>query len=301
MNATWLVGLRETVERAPTFVAMIVIQSGVPRGRMRATSEMQSAASPYDVSSVVAIHGWIGGLETFSRLEASASGRWSLVCVDLPGFADGRPPADVDEVVDAVIEQAERAAPPRVLLGYCSGVHFGLLAAVRRPALFSRLVLVDAFARMPWYFRTFLVPVLGPIAYYSTFANPLGRFVTNRAVNDAPAGATNLTAAFQQAPHAVARRYLRLLGGLRTLNAYAALRQPVDFFCGSRTFGAVAEGLDAWRRVLPQMRVHAIEGVGHGLLDEAPDEVLRILEQPTSATVAAPAAHDAGRAGMVVG
>jgi hypothetical protein len=51
--------------------------------------------------------------------------------------------------------------------GNCSGAILGLLAYEMIPSRIRRFVLIDPFAFLPWYFKVFVHPSFGRLAYHS--------------------------------------------------------------------------------------------------------------------------------------
>src|ERR1700742_314005 len=128
------------------------------------------------------LHGWGGDHSTFAPLIPHLPESATLYAADLPGY--GRSPAPADWRLEAVADEvaaaiAATAAPQLTVIGNCSGAIITLAAAQRVMNRIERLVLIDPFAFMPWYFRIFAMGDFGRVAYCSTFANPLGRWLTN--------------------------------------------------------------------------------------------------------------------------
>ncbi|HEX8119374.1 MAG TPA: alpha/beta fold hydrolase, partial [Pyrinomonadaceae bacterium] len=160
-----------------------------------------------------ALHGWGGDRRTFAPLAPFVPEGASLYAADLPGCGDSpRPNAwavgcVVDEVVRAV---RSIEADSLTLVGNCGGAVFALLAARELGATLNRVSMVDPFAYLPRYFRLFNAGEFGRRAYDATFANPLGRWLTNQSLRGRRAGAADLTASFAEADHEAARAYLAL-------------------------------------------------------------------------------------------
>ena len=227
-----------------------------------------------------ALHGWGGSHRTFAPLAAHVPASASLYAADLPGY--GRTPraavSSAAGIAQLVAETLRRLpAPPLTLVGNCSGAIFALLAAAVPSSPVTRLVLIDPFAFVPWYFRVFLNPTYGRYAYYSTFANPLGRWVTNASLRGRRAASSHLTGSFAQIDHEVSLQYLAMLDEVGSIAGFRGIRVPTEIAYGERTFGAVKESLPRWNDVLPHARVWRVDGAGHLPIAEAPARIASIV------------------------
>jgi pimeloyl-ACP methyl ester carboxylesterase len=231
-------------------------------------------------ATYAALHGWGGSHRTYAPLAPHVPPAASLFAADLPGY--GRSPRlprpSAEAVGEEVARVVETLGPGRVtLVGNCSGAIFALLAASVNPARIARIVLIDPFAFVPWYFKVFISPSFGRYAYYSTFANPLGRWLTNASLRSKRASSSNLTRSFRQVDHEVSLEYLVMLDALGSIARFDGLRLDTDIAYGERTFGAVKASLPEWRRVLPHARVSSVPGAGHLPIEEAPTRIASIL------------------------
>lgn len=226
------------------------------------------------------LHGWSGDHTTYAPLAPFVPARASLFSADLPGCGRSpRPRAwSLDALADEVAAAVSEAAPTSVtLVGTCSGAVLALLAATRLPGRVERLVLVDPFAYMPWYFRIFCAGELGRRAYGATFANPLGRWATNQSLRGRRTPETDLTGGFRGVDHDAALSYLRLFAGAGRVDEFRDVRVPVDLLYGAKTFGAVKRSVALWRGVWPHARAWRLDGAGHLPIREAPERVGAIL------------------------
>lgn len=230
-----------------------------------------------------ALHGWGGDRRTFAPLAPHLPAGASLYSADLPGC--GRSPAPREWSVDAVVEEVVRAVrtfvPWRVqLIGHCGGAVFALLAAEALGERVGRIVLIDPFAYLPRYFRLFLAGDFGRRAYAATFANPVGRWLTNQTLRGRRAAAGDLTASFAEADHEAARRYLALYDEVGGVERFRGLAVRVEIVHGEKTFGAVKRSLALWQDVLPQVRVRELPGAGHQPMAEAAEQMARVIFGP---------------------
>lgn len=228
------------------------------------------------------LHGWGGTHTTYAPLAPYLPDDASLYAVDLPGSGRTPRPAvrawDLQTIAEGLSEAAAQIdAPQFTLIGNCSGGIVALAAMPLLAARVNRLVLIDPFAYVPWYFWMLTAPALGELSYYSTFANPLGRWVTNLSLKKHRAAETDLTATFGGVDHPAAHRYLRLFTRVTDPERFAWIQQPIDILHGARTFGAVRTSLPIWQRVWPRARVFELAGAGHLPIREATQELSRII------------------------
>jgi pimeloyl-ACP methyl ester carboxylesterase len=168
------------------------------------------------------------------------------------------------------------------LVGSCTGGLMSVfvtreLVEMGRGSVVGRLVMIDPFAECPWYFRLFLIPVLGRIMYATAFANPQGRWITNLFLSEKRSGKVDLTESFAQVSHRVTLAYLRMFESAGAPEQFQGLKIPTDIIYGQKTFGAVKHAVERWRQVWPEASVHVLPGVGHLPIDEGTEMVERIL------------------------
>jgi pimeloyl-ACP methyl ester carboxylesterase len=168
------------------------------------------------------------------------------------------------------------------LVGSCTGGLMSVfvtreLVEMGRGSVVGRLVMIDPFAECPWYFRLFLIPVLGRIMYATAFANPQGRWITNLFLSEKRSGKVDLTESFAQVSHRVTLAYLRMFESAGAPEQFQGLKIPNDIIYGQKTFGAVKHAVERWRQVWPEASVHVLPGVGHLPIDEGTEMVERIL------------------------
>jgi pimeloyl-ACP methyl ester carboxylesterase len=227
-----------------------------------------------------ALHGWGGDRRTFAPLAPFVPEGASLYAADLPGCGNsGAPRAwSVGGVVEEIVEAVrETGAASVTLVGNCGGAVFALLAARELGERVERLSMIDPFAYLPRYFKLFNAGEFGRRAYDATFANPVGRWLTNQSLRGRRAGAGDLTASFAEADHEAARRYLALYDEIGHVEIFRGLPTPVEIAYGGRTFGAVKRSLALWREVLPHARVRELQGAGHQPFVEAPAQLAEVI------------------------
>ena len=137
--------------------------------------------------AVVGLHGWSGDHHTFDPLLERMPAGFSFWALDLPGCGKSDPPKQWEmrslaaEVACEILGWKQKDI---TLLGSCSGAVLAAFVArefqdMGQTSVIKKLVMIDPFAFCPWYFRIFLIPVVGPLMYAAAFANPMGRWITN--------------------------------------------------------------------------------------------------------------------------
>jgi pimeloyl-ACP methyl ester carboxylesterase len=229
------------------------------------------------------LHGWSGDHRMFAPLARRLPASATLWSADLPGCGQTPPPPvwDIDTVTELIVKDlAATDAEQFTLIGYCSGANLALFAAKHLPHRIKRLILIDTFAFMPLYFRVFLNPFFGRYAYMTTFANPLGRWLTNQSLRGHRADNSDLTNAFSEINHDVTYRYLSLLGSLENIRQFAGFTMPIDLIFGANTFQAVKDSARQWQTIWPQARAHELAGAGHLPVQEATKAFCAIVFPP---------------------
>lgn len=230
--------------------------------------------------SCFCLHGWSGDHRSFEPLASHMPPHVRIYSADLPGCGQSPAPSQwtLAEVTRQVIGSLERSEPRgSVLVGNCIGALLALCVALERPDLVDRLVLIDAFARWPWYFRVFTNPVFGQHAYNLTFANPIGRWITNQSLAHKRTGHSNLTHGFAAAGHDTQLQYLRILGEIESPEQFAPVSAPVDLITAARTFRAARESAAVWQAIWPAARLFEVPDGGHLVLSESPLRVSEII------------------------
>ena len=225
------------------------------------------------------LHGWGGDHREFAAVAGRLPEGFRLLSPDLPGYGESDWPRawDAGEIVDSLeLALRSRGAFPCVMAGFCSGAALAALLA-RRDGAAARLVMIDPFAFVPWYFRLFLAGGLGRRAYSATFRSAAGRAVTDRILKKLQRSDEDFTRAFETLDHDVTLSYLELLNRLDARRELAGLSIPVDIILGDRTFGAVRRSVEIYRELLPQARVHLLKGAGHLPMVRGAAEIARVL------------------------
>lgn len=228
------------------------------------------------------LHGWSGDHTTFAPLRKFLPAAATILSPDLPGYGQSPPPREwtLRALADEVAAEIEMLDSSITAIGNCSGALLILSAMELRPELqerVRRLVMIDPFAYLPAYFKLFVTPPFGRYAYLSTFANPLGRWITNLSLKGHRTEASDLTGSFRGVDHTVSYRYLELLAGIDSIRRWASIRPPVDIVYGRRSFGAIKRSVEMWRGIWPHARTFELPGAGHLPILEATEELSRIV------------------------
>ena len=228
----------------------------------------------------IAFHGWAGTHRDFLPLTRHLPEDVKLVTPDLPGNGRSDPPAEWSEkaiVGDLVSVLNEVSMEPVTLIGFCSGAALALLVAERIPEKVLRIVMIDPFAYVPWYFRIFLAKTWGRMAYHVTFATAWGRKITAEILRSQQASSEDFTAAFQDTDHEVTLTWLAFLNNIGRPSRFASLRLNVDILYGEKTFRAVRASVREYCAALPQSRTHCLSGFGHLPLVRGAKQIAEIV------------------------
>jgi len=226
------------------------------------------------------LHGWGGDHRMFAPLAARLPPSASLYSADLPGCGQSPAPKDwqVGTIVEEIIAAIETIGADRVILvGNCSGANLALLVARKLRARIAGLVLIDVFAFMPRYFQLFTNKNFGRYAYYSAFANPVGRWVGNQSLRGHRTAETDLTNSFASIDHKVAYHYLQMLSTIGALEQFKDLTMPIEIAYGERTFGAVKRSVAQWLALWPHAREWELKGAGHLPIEEATEQLCQVI------------------------
>ena len=216
---------------------------------------------------LLCLHGWSGNHSTFAPLEDA---EFTLWCPDLPATT-------ADGIADGLASLIRRMPGPVEIVGNCSGAIYGLLAAQREPV--ARIVLIDAFAFWPSYFRLFLVPVWGRLAYNTAFANPIGRWIANLSLAGHRTQDTDLTDGFSRVDHQATYRHLQILSAIGPASQFRSVHGEIDIVYGEKSFAAVRKSAGIWNGIFPQAHLHRLDGAGHLPILEATSQLRKILMQ----------------------
>ncbi len=234
----------------------------------------------------VGLHGWGGDHSIFEPLIKYLPTDASFVSFDLPGYGRSAAPAawHLDSLAEEITSGIQVSIPnPCTIVGNCSGAILGFLSALRLQGTVSRLFAIDPFAYLPWYFKVFTRGQFGRIAYKTTFASAVGRWITNLVLASRRTSGSNLTQSFSQVNHEAALQYLILLSGISSLDRFRQLLLPTDIAYGQKTFKAVRQSAQQWQKIWPHARMWELKSAGHLPIEETPDQLAAVLFGSTNA------------------
>ncbi len=230
-----------------------------------------------------AFHGWGGTHREFVPLASRLRKDARLLSFDLPGYGNSPEPEmwDPDAIAASLEQELElhTGRRPVTLIGFCSGSLFALLLAQRSPESVERIVLIDPFACVPWYFRIFLWGEFGRRAYASTFQTRAGRAITDRIVRRTQKQDADFTAAFRDMNHETVRKYLALFHAT-DMRRFRDLRVPVEILYGESTFKEVRKSVAWYCRLWPHARKSVLRGVGHLPLIKGAEQLASAIFDP---------------------
>ena len=233
----------------------------------------------------IGLHGWSGDHRSFEPIVELMPPSMSLLSFDQPGFGKSPAPSrwtvrDITAPIEAVVRRLD--LNDVTIVGSCSGAVVGMELAMMLGPRVKRLVMIDPFMTAPWFFRLFCWGWLGKLCYYSTFANPLGRWLTNRGLADRRTEETSLTEHFEDADHGKALGYLTALcePGLHH-RGYERLDPLGEFMVGGRTFESVKRSVRWWQQTRwPTAPLMMLPEAGHMPVHEATETVATAVFGP---------------------
>lgn len=232
----------------------------------------------------LAFHGWAGDHREFSAIASRLPADATWISVDLPGYGSSSAPSQWE--INALVSQMEdelqdifERYQSITLIGFCSGTVLGIELARKRQDIFKRIVMIDPFAFLPWYFRIFTLGEFGRRAYSSTFMSSTGRKITDRILSSAQTSDADFTAAFVDADHELIQNYLALFAKLDGSSTFAHFEIDVEIVLGEKTFGAVKKSVQQIKQQWPDAQIHELARTGHLPLVKGARALRRIIFQ----------------------
>jgi pimeloyl-ACP methyl ester carboxylesterase len=262
---------------------------------------------PRDGDPVVMLHGNPTWAFFFRRLIASLRADHRVVVPDHMGMGLSDKPADADydytlasrvRDLQALLEHLQLARPLTLVLHDWGGM-IGLLHGARNPGSIGRLVLLNtaayhipAWKRLPWQLAICRLPLLGPLIV--------------RSANDFCRVGVRICIAHRPIDPEVAAGYLYPYNSWRNRIAILRFVQDIPLRPGDRAYALVSEVeaalgqlrrtpalicwglkdfvfddrfLAVWRSHLPHAEVHAFADAGHYVLEDAGDEIVRLVRR----------------------
>jgi len=270
-------------------------------------------SGPRDAPGILLVHGLGDEADTWRRVIRPLSLRHRVVAPDLPGF--GRSPSDPRArlsppyLASVLIELAEHLELRALtLVGSSLGALVGQVAALGKPQLVSRLVLVDggllAMNRVRPAQLLVMIPGLGErryrrlagdleaayaslVPYYASLESlpeEEQRFLRAR-VGARVASATQMRAYFSSLRGAIA---WMIAAGRRAGRRAAELPVPTLYVWGAQDRIVPLHAGTAAHARHPGSRLVVIPGAGHLPHQETPEKFLRVIAEEPSAASAAP-------------
>ncbi len=227
---------------------------------------------------ILALHGWGGSHETFLPLQPYIPESARVDSPDLPGYGSSRLPEnwETGTVARMVLDSID-ASKRFTIVGNCTGGVIGAEIAHIAPERVERLVMIDPFAYVPWYFRLFLKGGFGRKAYNATFASAVGRFFTNQAMRSKRDGETDLTGSFSRVNHDAVYSFLQMMAAHEGPARYSEMTLPIHIVIGQKTFSAVRKSVSQLEQVWPHATVDEVQEAGHLPIEEQSEQVARLV------------------------
>ncbi len=237
---------------------------------------------------IIGLHGWIGSHRTYAPMNDIKDKDYCLLGPDLPGYGESQNPTsfDIEEIADSLAEsilglpEIKSGNNSICILGSCSGALIAFHLAKRLDKRVSHLVLLDPFAKLPWYLRLLTLKGIGRLCYHLAFVHSWGQSLAARFLPQGKNVASTLERAFRDVNHQTTQAYLTSFAARNPLSdflEFSRLSVDIDFVFGEKTFSAVLEGVPLWTEIFPEARIHRVGNTGHFLIDEATETIAKML------------------------
>ena len=250
----------------------------------------EESPSPSGALPIVFVHGMVGHTGFWNAALAACADRRRAIALDLRGHGNSGAPRDGSysvescaDDVEAVFDALELEAA--VLVGHSYGTLVTIEAAVRRPDVVRRLILIDPpgdFTRAPG-------PMRGEIGPFITrLEGSDWRSAVEADFDDALAGSTTATAAAVHARLASMPRDA-LSSMYRSMMDYRSSDALEQYLAKPNTSArAILAPPNAWpfslHVLVPAMTATVVPDVGHWIMLDAPDRFAAALEAAAAGT-----------------
>ena len=253
-------------------------------------------AGPDDAPPLLLVHGWPQHWWAWREVIPALAGRYRVICPDLRGHGWTDAPAggyEKEQLATDLLALLDAMGIDRVTwVGHDWGAHTGLLAALRAPERFERLLMLcvppvlapdrslRSLALLLSYQGPISTPLLGRFIVRHGFAGRILRLARGRG-EWAPGEVAVYDDVFRSRPHvtvAMYRTFLtrELLPIARGRYGKQRLEVPTRVLVGDRD--PITRGLAAGPYAdQPNVTVERIAGVGHFLPEEEPGALLAAL------------------------
>jgi pimeloyl-ACP methyl ester carboxylesterase len=246
-------------------------------------------------TAVVYLHSVPTSSEDWSAMLALTGG----VAVDLPGFGRSGKGGQLDYSPTGYVDFLERflfelELEQVAIVGHGWGAAFGLLLALRRPGLVTRLALIDAVPlldglRWPGLVRWVRRPVIGELLMGSVNRRLLARTLRGASASAAAWPDGRVDALWEQFDQGTQRAILRLHRAVDERGLAAAgqtlerVGVPTLVVAGEADPWIAPAFAQAYVKRLPDARLALVAGAGHWPWLDEPEVVTRVAAFATAA------------------
>ena len=230
----------------------------------------------------IAVHGWGDDNSTFDPIEKYIPEHLSILCPNLPGYGGLEPPNEwtVESISKNLVKFLEERTDlkNKIFIGNCFGAVPILEMLIRKYISPTKIIIIDPYAFIPFYFKIFLAGKFGERAYKTTFDSRIGRFITNFALKNHRTDESDLTKSFSKVDHDSVHKYLKLMSKISGPEKYKDINVEIKILFGENSFGAVKKS--AW--ILKELwqdkaDLYEIPNSGHLPLQENPKKLSEII------------------------
>ncbi|MCP4895493.1 MAG: alpha/beta hydrolase [bacterium] len=234
------------------------------------------------------LHGWNGTLDGFkANILPRIGAGWQLVLIDLPGCGkSGWAEVSFDGVAKLIRDILVKLDIRSVrLTGFCLGGVFGLDFALRYPQLVRDVYLLDVTIEYPAVLRTLLVPWLGRQTLRFALHTRLGAWMSlRRLLQKQMTYREEFLTGFAANDLDVSVRYMQLAAAYGKLDHCTRVRQHLGcrlaVVIGKKSAPYIRRSANRLLAAAQDGQLYELDGVGHFIVEENPDQLARILTLP---------------------